>query len=234
MGDDDDQRTMFTRGITAGALAARKAAFSSTQAAAARFASSDAASVTVPLTLNTLSGKYATAAFVAGAKKGQLKPLEQELAALKSVFVAEPQIVDLISNPVLPAADKMATISDVVKKASLSELASGLFTVLSDNSRMPEAPRVIDDFLAIMAAHRGELTITITTAQPLDKDLQARLESALKSSAAASQKGAKLVIENKLNPNLLGGLVVDFADKTVDLSVQSQVNRLNATLAQPI
>lgn len=192
---------------------------------------------TVPLTLNTLSGKYATAAFVAGAKKGQLKPLEQELAALKSVFVAEPQIVDLISNPVLPAADKMATISDVVKKvnkASLSELASGLFTVLSDNSRMPEAPRVIDDFLAIMAAHRGELTITITTAQPLDKDLQARLESALKSSAAASQKGAKLVIENKLNPNLLGGLVVDFADKTVDLSVQSQVNRLNATLAQPI
>merc|ERR1711939_369542 len=204
--DDDDQRTMFTRGITAGALAARKAAFSSTQAAAARFASSDAASVTVPLTLNTLSGKYATAAFVAGAKKGQLKPLEQELAALKSVFVAEPQIVDLISNPVLPAADKMATISDVVKKvnkASLSELASGLFTVLSDNSRMPEAPRVIDDFLAIMAAHRGELTITITTAQPLDKDLQGRL-------------------------------VVDFADKTVDLSVQSQVNRLNATLAQPI
>jgi F-type H+-transporting ATPase subunit O len=66
-------------------------------------------------------------------------------------------------------------------------------------------------------------------AQPLDSSAQSRLEKALKSSAAAQQ--AKSVrFEHRSRPELIGGIVVDFGDKSIDLSVQSRVQRLNSLL----
>jgi F-type H+-transporting ATPase subunit O len=65
-----------------------------------------------------------------------------------------------------------------------------------------------------MSAHRGEVKVTITTAEPLEKDLQKRLESALKSSQVGGG-GKSLIIENKIDSNVLGGLIVDFGEKSV-------------------
>ncbi|CAD6928745.1 unnamed protein product, partial [Tilletia controversa] len=71
--------------------------------------------------------------------------------------------------------------------------------------------------------------------QPLDKSAHQRLESALKSSAIASRNGGKtLNIVTKVNPAIQGGLVVDFGDSTVDLSVSSRVNKLNALLQEGV
>ncbi|GAA5897689.1 hypothetical protein JCM6882_000069 [Rhodosporidiobolus microsporus] len=96
-----------------------------------------------------------------------------------------------------------------------------------------ETDKIIENFLEIMSAHRGEVKVTITTAQPLEKDLQKRLEDSLKASQVATA-GRNLVIENKVNSSVLGGLVIDFGDKTIDLSVASRVSRLNAQLQEVI
>lgn len=80
-----------------------------------------------------------------------------------------------------------------------------------------------------MSAHRGEVKVVVTSAVPLDKDLQKRIEDSLKSSQVAAA-GKNLVIENRVNEAVLGGLVVDFGDKTIDLSVASRVARLNQQL----
>lgn len=100
---------------------------------------------------------------------------------------------------------------------------------MAENGRLYDAEKVIEDFLEIMSAHRGEVNVTITTAQPLERDLLARLESSLKQSTLAGQ-GKTLIIQNKVNEAVLGGLIVDFGDKTIDLSVASRVNKLNASL----
>jgi F-type H+-transporting ATPase subunit O len=68
-----------------------------------------------------------------------------------------------------------------------------------------------------------------TAAQPLDSSTQSRLEKALKSSGAA-QAAKSVRFEHRSRPELLGGLIVDFGDKTIDLSVQSRVQRLNSLL----
>ncbi|TFK78856.1 hypothetical protein K466DRAFT_606606, partial [Polyporus arcularius HHB13444] len=60
-----------------------------------------------------------------------------------------------------------------------------------------------------------------------------RLETLLKQSQAA-QQAKSLKITNKVNPAVLGGVVVDFGDKTIDLSVASRVNKLNSLLTQSV
>lgn len=86
-----------------------------------------------------------------------------------------------------------------------------------------------------MTAYRGEVQVTVTSATPLDKSTISRIESALKGSQIASKgNGKSLKIVQKVNPAIQGGLVVDFGGNTVDLSVASKVNKLNALLEQGV
>lgn len=149
-------------------------------------------------------------------------------------MTTDPSAVEFLQNPALNPRAKSAAIDELLKKAAgkntPSEITKNLFEVLAENGRLYESEKVIADFLEIMSAHRKEVKVTITTAQPLEKDLQKRLEDTLKQSALAGE-GMNLIIENKINEAVLGGLVVDFAGKTVDLSVASRVNALNASLS---
>jgi hypothetical protein len=83
-----------------------------------------------------------------------------------------------------------------------------------------------------MAAHRGQLVVTVTSAEPLAAGgaEMKRLEKALKGSKIAQGKDLKLV--NRGNPGILGGLEVDFGEQTIDLSASSKVNKFNAALAR--
>lgn len=86
-----------------------------------------------------------------------------------------------------------------------------------------------------MAAHRGEVEVIITSATPLDKAHTQRLESALSGSAVAKEGGGqKIKFTHKVNPAIQGGLTVDFAGKSVDLSVASKVRKLNQLLEEGI
>ena len=161
-----------------------------------------------------------------------LKQVETDLAGVSTVIKADPSIQVFLSNPVLSKSAKSAGIDDLLKKASKgtpSELTKNFFEVLADNGRLYESEKVIADFLDIMSAHRGEVKVTITSAVPLEKDIQKRLEDALKQSVRATE-GSSMIFVNKVSESVLGGLVVDFGDKTIDLSVASKVNKLNASL----
>lgn len=162
-----------------------------------------------------------------------MKQVQADLEGVKAAIKAQPSIQDFLSNPILSSSDRSKGIDELLKKASPkagpSELTKNFFEVLAQNGRLYQADKTINDFLEIMSAHRGEVKVTITTASPLEKDLQKRLEDSLKGSALAGE-GKTLIIENKINEAVLGGLIVDFGDKTVDLSVASKVNKLNAQL----
>ena len=107
--------------------------------------------------------------------------------------------------------------------------------MLAENGRLNETEKVIQGFQDLMTAYRGEVEVTVTSATPLDKSLVQRIESALKGSQiAAKGNGKNLKIVQKVNPAIQGGLVVDFAGNTVDLSVSSKVQKLNALLEQGI
>ena len=115
--------------------------------------------------------------------------------------------------------------------------------------------RVITEFQKIMAAHRGEVTITITCAymsllvRPDRRSrATARLVVAISARAHAQGLGrrqggqgalaalaARLIAQsvkfvNKVNPAVQGGLEIDFGDKSIDLTVASRVQRLNGML----
>ncbi|KIL55900.1 hypothetical protein M378DRAFT_1040463 [Amanita muscaria Koide BX008] len=148
---------------------------------------------------------------------GQASPpmvLIKVLATLASTVMSRPEISAFVHNPTLSNKDRL----------------TGLSTLFSTLEEMEGA---IQEFNELVAQYKGELTILVTSAKPLPKDVATHLETTLKQSQAG-QKAKALKLVNKVNPSVLGGIIVDFGDKTIDLSVSSRVTKLNNTLQQSV
>ncbi|TFK75265.1 F1 complex, OSCP/delta subunit of ATPase [Pluteus cervinus] len=192
---------------------------------------------------STIALKYSKAVYGAALAKSPqaLTKVHGELAAVAQTIQSNAEIGSFIINPTLSAKERTAGLGALIsqlessapKKEPLSDVTKNLLSVLSENGRLGETQGVIEGFNELVAQYRGELSVTVTSASPLPRDVLGRLESSLKQSTAARQ--AKVVkISNKVNPSILGGLIVDFGDKTIDLSVQSRVTKLNNALQQSV
>ncbi|WVO12612.1 ATP synthase F1, delta subunit [Cryptococcus depauperatus] len=189
--------------------------------------------VKAPLQLNSLTGTYATSTYLAALKKSpkDLETLAKDIEAFDKQIKDNPKVAAFIQNPTLSVSERSTALSSFVP-SSASPILGNLLMVLSENGRLSSAPKVFADFNSLIAAYRGELEVVVTSAEPLDSKAMSRLDKALKGTDIA--KGKTLKVVNKVNPSVLGGLLVDFGDKSIDLSTSSKVNRFNTALAQGV
>ncbi|KAG5637982.1 hypothetical protein H0H81_002343 [Sphagnurus paluster] len=190
---------------------------------------------------STIALKYSKAVYGAALAKSPqtLTKVHADLVNVSNSISTQPEISSFLSNPTLSSTERNAALSqfftklEATKKEPVSEITKNLLTVLSENGRLGETQGVIEGFNELVAQYRGELDVIVTSATPLAKDILARIETSLKQSQAG-QSAKILKITNKVNPSVLGGIIVDFGDKTIDLSVQSRVTKLNNVLQQSV
>ena len=131
----------------------------------------------------------------------------------------------------MTASERQKGLQSILGSSS-SPILLNLLSVLSENGRLSSASKVFADFNSLMAAYRGELEVIVTSAEALDSKSMSRLEKALKGAQLA--EGKTLKINNRVglfeirtrsqelmiqvNPSVLGGLLVDFGDKTSESS----------------
>ena len=154
---------------------------------------------------SSLALKYSNAVFNAALQKSPqtLNKVQSELATVSSALKDVPELNAFVTNPTLSQQERFAGLSAIYaaaegpKKEPVSEITKNLFLVLSENGRLAEAQGVIEGFNELVAVHKGELTVTITSAAPLPKDAQTRLEGTLKQSQAA-QAAKTVKVVNKV------------------------------------
>ena len=76
-----------------------------------------------------------------------------------------------------------------------------------------------------LAARRGDVTAVVTSAQPLTADQAAKIEAAL-----SAKYGAKIRMEQVVDPSLLGGMTVRVGSTMVDSSLSNKLTRMKAAL----
>jgi F-type H+-transporting ATPase subunit O len=153
---------------------------------------------------SALATKYSKALFGAALAKSPqtLTKVHTELASVASTIQKDSNLSAIVHNPTLSLKERnqgLQTIFTKVegpKKEALSDITKNLFTVLSENGRLGETEGVIEGFNELVAQYKGELSVTVTSANPLPKDILTRLESTLRQSQTA--KAAKsLTMTNK-------------------------------------
>lgn len=142
---------------------------------------------------SSLAQKYSNALYSATLKKSpqQLSKIQNELAAISNVIKSNEDVAAFIANPTLSSQDRSSGLQAIFaaagRKEQISDLTKNLFGVLSENGRLGETKGVIEGFEELVAKHKGELEVIVTSAQPLPADVQRRLETTLKQSQAAQQ-----------------------------------------------
>ncbi|KAI6157729.1 OSCP, subunit 5 of the stator stalk of mitochondrial F1F0 ATP synthase [Pisolithus tinctorius] len=192
---------------------------------------------------SSIALKYSNAIYSAALKQSPqvLTKVQSELNAVSKSVNEVPELKAFVANPTLSAKERALGLDAILaraegagpKKEPISDLTKNLLFILAENGRLAQVPGVIEGFNELVAKYRGELEVLITSAAPLPKDLSTKLEAILRQSQAA-QQAKSVKVTNKVNPSLLGGFVVDFGDKSIDLSVFSRVNKLNNVLQQSI
>ncbi|KAK0651205.1 ATP synthase delta subunit-domain-containing protein [Cercophora newfieldiana] len=187
-------------------------------------------SVKPPVALFGLDGTYATALYTAAVKTSSLDPTAKSIASLASLVEKDPKLATILAAPTLSAADKSAIVAELVKAAGIQgETVKNFLSTLAENNRLGLLPGVVTKFGELISAARGEVEMTVTSAQGLDNKTLSRLEAAVAKSAYVGA-GKKLKVTNKVNPDIVGGLVVEIGDRTIDLSVSSKLAKMNKLL----
>ncbi|KAI8820584.1 F-type H+-transporting ATPase oligomycin sensitivity conferral protein [Fimicolochytrium jonesii] len=216
----------FTRNVVK--AAAPIAQLSRTYATAAT-----AKAVPVPIALHGIEGRYATALYTAAIKKNSLEKVENDLKTVGQVLSTQQKFKTALEDPLVNKKDKKALVNSGLGAAKFNEITKNFFDVLAENGRLDQTTKVLAAFQQLMAAHRREVSVTVISAKTLDSKTSSTLEGILLRSNLI-EKGSKVVVNNKVDSNILGGLIIDFGDKTIDLSVASKINKLNRLLTEAI
>lgn len=193
-----------------------------------------AAAVKPPVQLFGLDGTYATALYTAAAKTTSIESAAKSLDALKSQISKDAKVGEFLNNPALSQEDR-ATVVDALSKSapSIDASVSNLLKVLGENNRLNLLEPIFSQFKILTDAHNGVVEAVVTSSTKLDSKVLKKIETAVSKSKFVGS-GKSLRLTNDVNPDILGGLIVEVGDRTVDLSISSKIARLNQTLKEAI
>lgn len=168
-----------------------------------------------------LAERYATALFDLADQDKALDAVAQDLTNLKAVLGESPDLQMLTRNPVFSRDDQHRAMEAILEKVGCHKLIRNLVGVMIGNRRLFVLEVVIDGFLAEMARRRGQVTAVVTSARPLKDAHVSEITNELK-----KVYGKGLVIDQEVDPSLIGGLVVRVGSRMVDNSMRTKLNRL--------
>ncbi|GAW13180.1 hypothetical protein ANO14919_025600 [Xylariales sp. No.14919] len=189
-----------------------------------------------PISVYGLDGTYATALYTAAVKSSTLDPTAKALSALGDLYAKDAKLAKILATPTLSDGDKSAIVAELQKSigsAGANETVKNFLAALAENNRLSLLGGVCSKFGELISASRGEIELVVTSTQPLDNRTLSRLETAVSKSQYVGQ-GKKLKVTNEVNPEILGGLVVEIGDRTIDLSVSSKIAKLNKLLTDAL
>ena len=168
-----------------------------------------------------LAGRYAVALFDLARESNAIDAVGKSLATLKTGLADSADLSALIASPVVSRTDAANAIAAVAKALKLDSLTAKFLGVLADNGRLSELKSVIKAVRTLAAGHRNETTAEVTSAFPLDDKQLAALKSNLK-----ARLGRDVAIDAKVDPSLLGGLIVRHGSQMIDASIKTKLNNL--------
>ena len=169
----------------------------------------------------SLAGRYASALFDLAAEAGTVSAVESDLDKLSAALAESADLAGLIRNPGIGRAEAGKAVEAVAALLGVSDLTGKFLGVLAGNRRLADLPGMIRAFNTIAAAQRGEVTAEVSSAYELTEAQVTALQDKLK-----AREGRNVKITTKVDPSLLGGLVVTIGSKRIDSSIRTRLNSL--------
>ena len=174
-----------------------------------------------------VANRYAAALFDLALETSALDSVESDLTKLESLFASSDDLMRLVRSPVFQAGEQVRAMDAVLQKAGIAGMAANLAKLAAKNRRLFALPEMIIAFRSTLAAHRGEVTADIVSAETLS---DAHLSSLKKTLNGVTGKDVQ--INQSVDPELLGGMVVKIGSRMIDTSLKTKLNSLRIAMKE--
>ena len=172
-----------------------------------------------------LAARYAAALFDLADERHALDAVAGDLRELRTMLGGSGDLMRMLRSPVLTRDEQGKAVAAVAERAGLSDLTRNFLGVVAGNRRLFAVPEMIEAYLRTLAERRGEVTAEVTVAQPLNEARQAALTEQLRRAV-----GARVAVDIRVDPALLGGMIVKVGSRMVDASLSSRLQRLRLAM----
>jgi F-type H+-transporting ATPase subunit delta len=162
---------------------------------------------------------YARALYAAAKDKNRLEAVREELGDFVEAQRQVPELRDLLRNPQLDQRVKASVLEELL--GGEEELVRNFLLLLAEKNRAGEADEIAREFEQLVAQAEGILDVQVTTAVELSdqeaRDVIEQIESA---------SGRKVEASHSVDPDLIGGIVLQAGSLRLDASIRGRLDRL--------
>ena len=174
-----------------------------------------------------VAGRYATALFELALEEQALEQVAIELNRFNEALDAVEDLRRLVKSPVFTAEEQGRALAAILDQLEIEGLTKNFLLLVAKNRRVFAAPDMIRAFRAMLASHRGETSAAVIAASKLTEAQVTALKQSLKAAL-----GKEVMLEERVDPALLGGLVVKVGSRMVDSSLRTRLNTLKVAMKE--
>jgi F-type H+-transporting ATPase subunit delta len=172
-----------------------------------------------------VAGRYALALFELARDGDALDAVAADLDAFKTMLDESADLRRLIRSPVVSRGDQGKALAALGQRASFSELTTRFLGVVAEHRRLFALPGMIEAYRAMLSEHKGEIGAELVSAVPLQEQQIATLEKQLSAGV-----GKQVMLSARVDPGLLGGLVVRVGSRMLDASLRTKLRQLELAM----
>jgi len=166
---------------------------------------------------------YAKALFEAAEDSGRVDVVQRDLGEFADAVEASPELSAFLTNPQVEPAAKVGVLGELSEGSD--ELVHNFLRLIAAKGRAGQIPGIRDEFQALVDRAQGRVAVELTTAFELSDDEAASIVAQIEQSS-----GRKVEATRKVDPELVGGMILQAGSLRVDASVRGRLQRLRHEL----
>jgi F-type H+-transporting ATPase subunit delta len=178
--------------------------------------------------ISGMAGRYAGALFELALEEKAVDSVKKDLEAFDALIGDSADLNRLVRSPVFGVDEQLKAVSTILEKAGIKGLAADFIRVVITNRRLFALRNIISGYRALVAKHKGEISAQVTVAEKLsDANL-----TALKSALTSVTGGKDMDLDVKIDPTIIGGLIVKVGSRMVDSSLRTKLNSIKFAMKE--
>jgi F-type H+-transporting ATPase subunit delta len=178
--------------------------------------------------ISGMAGRYATALFELALDNNAVDAVRADLDRFDALLAESEDLRRLVRSPVFAADAQGKALGAVLDRAGIGGLTAQFLKVITRNRRLFAVHEMTRAYRALVARHHGEVSAQVTVAEPLSDAHRAAITDALKSVTGKENVG----LDVKVDPAIIGGLVVKLGSRMVDSSLRTKLNSIKHAMKE--
>jgi F-type H+-transporting ATPase subunit delta len=174
-----------------------------------------------------VAGRYATALFELAQDAGSVDAVAADLARFDQLIATQPDVERFVRSPVFSADEQMKALNPILAAVGISGLAANFLRLVAAKRRLFAVRDMVRGFNAMVDKSRGIARAEVTLAETPSAKVLGDVRQALKDVA-----GENVAVEVKIDPAIIGGIVVKLGSRMVDASLRTKLNGIRTAMKE--